>query len=284
MKKLMAFVMVTAAMSLVSCDLNVPQPQVTPTFQLSATPEPPTATATFTASATVTTISIAQIQLESPTATFTAGIPTETPTATPTLGPYEHVIQEGETLGYIVQLYGYRELSIYDEIVVLNGMTSPDNLPPPGTTLLIPRQTATPIPEGIESTVSARATFNVNPDTGLPNYPLGCHEVREGETMVGIALDYNMTLEQLAIVNPDISFGDFDEPAGAAAAPSDCRQSMCQRLPAHRHANLVSDTFWFRRRPPPRPPTLRPSSPILPKARWCLGFVAAGWWVSVGVL
>jgi hypothetical protein len=216
MKKFASIMLLITSMTVVSCDFNTPQQEVTPTFQLTSTPVTPTATLTFTPSATVTTISIGQIQLESPTATFTAGIPTETPTATATLGPYEYTIQPGDELIPIVRQFGYRTIDILDEVVALNGMVSADLLPPPGTVLLIPRQTATPIPEGVDLTSQARSTIGVNPESGLPNYPLGCHTVQEGERMVGIALDYNMTLEQLSVVNPDISFFgcDFDEPAG----------------------------------------------------------------------
>ncbi|NWF70698.1 MAG: LysM peptidoglycan-binding domain-containing protein [Chloroflexi bacterium] len=215
MRKTMTLTALLLAALLAACDLNAPQQDVTPTFQLTSTATLPPSSPTLTATATATTRIVAQAQLESPTATLPPGTPTETPTPTPTPGPYEHVIQQGETLGFIVQIYGYRDLNIYDEIVALNSMTSPDILPPPGTVLLIPRQTITPTPVGMGATSEARATMGVNVE-GLPDYPVGCHTVTEGETMVDIALQYRMTLEQLSMVNPDISFSgcDFDEPSG----------------------------------------------------------------------
>jgi LysM repeat protein len=217
-----------AALAFVGCTLSTPQQEVTPTFPVTFTSTPPTSTATLTPSLTPTALEIAQVQLESPTATYTAGSPTETPTPTPTLGPYEYTIQPGDQLIAIVRDFGYRTLDILDDVVALNDMVSADILPPPGTVLLIPRQTATPVPLGVEQTVQARATIGVNAE-GLPDYPVDCHTVRAGETMIGIALDYNMTLEQLDILNPDIPFFgcDFDEVGGGPGCNPPIVENQC---------------------------------------------------------
>ena len=84
----------------------------------------------------------------SPTSSLTpagpVGTPTPIPTATP-LPPFEHLVLPGEGLIDIVQLYGYRTIDIFDAIIALNGLASPDDVQV-GQVLLIPRQTATPGP------------------------------------------------------------------------------------------------------------------------------------------
>src|SRR5688572_10544789 len=54
--------------------------------------------------------------------TPTIGPPTETPTlaATPTLTPYEYVVQTGDTLFFIIQLFGYRDTAVVPELIALN--------------------------------------------------------------------------------------------------------------------------------------------------------------------
>jgi LCP family protein required for cell wall assembly len=69
--------------------------------------------------------------------------------AAPVLTPavIEHRIQPGETLAYIIQLYGYTDLSVIDEVVALNPtMTSPDRLPDVGSVILIPLPSPVPTP------------------------------------------------------------------------------------------------------------------------------------------
>jgi hypothetical protein len=285
MKKFASIVMVTAVMTLVSCDFNTPQQEVTPTFQLSATPDTPTATLTLTPSATVTTISIAQIQLESPTATFTAGIPTETATPSPTLGPYEHVIEPDDTLYYIIQLYGYDTLDVVNEVVALNDMVSADILPPPGTTLLIPRQTATPIPTGADLTQTFQASIGVGTNN-LPNYPIGCHEVQEGERMVGIALDYNMTLEQLSVINPDISFFgcDFDEPSGGPGCGPVIVVNQCVNVFLSTVTPTLSPTPSGSETPTSTPTYVAPIANSPSEGALVPAGLLRIMWVSVGVL
>lgn len=90
-----------------------------------------------------------------------AGPPTETPTPsqTPTLEPYVYTVQAGETLLFIIQQFGYRDLSVVPEILLLNGMASADDIYA-GQHLLIPRQTPTPGP-----------TSTPAPDTATPGTP-----------------------------------------------------------------------------------------------------------------
>ncbi|HEC23024.1 MAG TPA: LysM peptidoglycan-binding domain-containing protein [Chloroflexi bacterium] len=148
-----------------------------------------------------------------------AGPPTETPTPapTPTLEPYEHVVQSGETLYYIIQLYGYRDLNVVPEVLLLNGMANENDLIA-GQTLLIPRQTPTPgptpspTPTGGPESVATQAA---GADETTPDYS-GCdpenrcvspdgqywvHIVRPGDTIAGIAFAYTARISSIKNAN-----------------------------------------------------------------------------------
>ncbi len=76
-----------------------------------------------------------------------AGPPTNPPTIAPTatLQPYEWTVQAGETLGFIIQQFGYRDFSVIPGILALNNLPN-ENAITEGQILLIPRQTPTPGP------------------------------------------------------------------------------------------------------------------------------------------
>jgi LysM repeat protein len=161
--------------------------------------------------------------VETATNTPTSGPPTDLPTVTATLGPYEHVMQQGETLGFIIQQYGYRDFNVIDEVVRINeNITNPDSLPGAGAIILIPRQTATPTPEDFTPPPDVAQVLGVgiaptSPATGLNiDAPIIQHIVVEGQTIVDIAVNYNTTLEVLAMLNPDINFSgcNFSIPSG----------------------------------------------------------------------
>jgi hypothetical protein len=186
------------------------------------------------AEATITpTLSPTPSQAVTPTV---AGPPTETlpPSLTPTLAPYEHPVQSGETLIAIIQFYGYRDLAIIPAIIALNGMSSENDLTA-GETLLIPRQTPTvgptfTITPTLDPLVSPTATNTPGP-TRDPNATVGAdectpenrcqssdgqywiHIVREGENVALIALLYDSYLPKLKAdnglvgENPVISVG-----------------------------------------------------------------------------
>lgn len=145
--------------------------------------------------------------------------PTETPSPapTPTLEPYQHVVQSGETLFFIIQLYGYRDLSVVPDIVLLNGMSSQDQPLVAGYTLLIPRQTPTPGPT-TASTEQAAVIVPVDTlDPGAPTQDVsGCnlenrcispdgaywiHIVQEGETLAGLAFQYDTRINDIQVAN-----------------------------------------------------------------------------------
>lgn len=153
--------------------------------------------------------------------------PDEEAAPLPTLEPYEYTVQPGETLLFIIQLFGYRDTSIIPEVLVLNGLPNENSLQE-GQTLLIPRQTPTPgpsltptlevtetpTPEGLEETAIALATEGILPtETPIPpscSFNSRCvttdgqyyrHIVSEGETAAGIVFQYNTRYDDFVSVN-----------------------------------------------------------------------------------
>jgi hypothetical protein len=161
-KIIILFVSALLLAGLSACNFsNAPQGGATPTVQAVPATNTPDVTLTATSAPTLT---LDLPQVESPTPTETPAPPTITPTATDTPGPYEHTIETGQTLGYIVQQYGYTDLSIgpgsiIAEVVAMNdNIPSADILPGAGSVILIPRQTATPTPASSEAAAVVQAT------------------------------------------------------------------------------------------------------------------------------
>jgi LysM repeat protein len=136
--------------------------------------------------------------------------PTEAATAgpTPTLEPYQYTIQKNDTLGGIVQVFGYRDIGIYPEIVRLNNLPSADILPPPGSILLIPRQTPTEGPSATPTLEGATAgpTIDVHgcsPQNRCvsPDGRYWIHEVVSGDTILAIAFAYDSRRDQILLAN-----------------------------------------------------------------------------------
>lgn len=146
---------------------------------------------------------------------------------TATLTPYEYVVQPGETLLFIIQLFGYRDTAIIPQVLVLNGLPNENSLRE-GQTLLIPRQTPTPgpsatptleititpTPEGLEETAIALATQGILPtETPIPpscTFASRCitddgqyyrHIVSAGETAAGIVFQYNTRYDDFISAN-----------------------------------------------------------------------------------
>jgi LysM repeat protein len=171
------------------------------------------------------------------------GPPTDTPTpaATATLEPYQYTVQAGDTLYYIIQLFGYRELVVVPEILSLNDMANEADLYA-GQILLIPRQTPTPGPtstlhpttlpqttevagggEGEEMvTLPAPAAPGASGDYSgcgpdnrcvSPDGQYWIHEIVEGDTVAGLAWAYYSRVDAILQANdldpdPILSIGD----------------------------------------------------------------------------
>lgn len=217
--------------------------------------------------------------------------PSETPVPTETPGPYEHTIRQNETLGYIIQLYGYRDFSVIPEVVALNpNVPNADTLPGAGSVILIPRQTATPTPEATETSEALSAFFpnpNIAPtnETGLNTYTeIIPYTVLEGDTIVGIAANWATTLEVLARLNPDIGFFgcNFEIPSGGPNCNPSLRIGQTVNVPAPTPTPTLSPTPSGSETPTPtatyHPPVVisPPQDAVVPPGLLYLEWVSAG--------
>ncbi len=213
--------MLTVAL-LTGCEL-AQIPQATPTVEVPVS-DTPTAAPSPSPSPTVTLSPLPQVEN---TATEVPGTPTETPTETFTPNPYAtYIIQEQDTLLYIIQQppFFYRTLNdaMVEEILRLNpNMRSINRLPGPGNSIILPLPTATTTPEGFALTASAQPNFQ---QFSLGNAVIVQVQVKEGDTIVGIAQSNSTTLPIVATLNPQLGFFgcDFTNPSGGP----DCNVSL----------------------------------------------------------
>lgn len=222
----------TVLFVLSACNIGNPAATMTATIEqeeiASALP-PLAATATPPPTATVTPMPM--LAIATATATDTAVPPTPTSIATATSAFFEYVVQEDDTLFYIIQLpqhgFGY-DSAVAATVVALNDNISHiDLLPPSGNTIFIPRPTASATAVGARATEEILATIGVNQDSGAllqSGSSVGCYEVEEGDSIVAIAERYSTTLEVLSQLNEEIPFFGcaFTEPSGGP----DCRPNI----------------------------------------------------------
>lgn len=270
---------------------NAPQGGATPTVQAVPATNTPEVTLTVTSAPTLT---LDLPQVESPTPTETPAPPTITPTATDTPGPYGHTIKSGETLGYIIGTYGYTDLStgpgsIIAEVVAMNdNIPSADILPGEGSVILIPRQTATPTPASSEAAVVAQATNAA----AVPNVQFSDnttyneYTVQEGDTIISIAGEYNLTLEQIAVLNPDLNvFGcNFEIPSGGPDCNIPLQVGQVIKYPAPTPTPTLSPTPSGNETPTPTPTYSAPILVYPPQGAVAEPGIFTVQWVGVGVL
>lgn len=274
------------ALILAGCNFT-PAPQTTPSVEpivVSATPQP---TMTLTPDVTMTL----PPQIETSTPTPILPPPSITPTASETPGPYEHILQQDETLGYIVQLYGYTDLSISPgsiifQIVQLNGLLNADTLPGAGSVILIPRQTSTPTP--INASTAAVATESaLTPNVQLPdNSGINQYVVQSGDTFVGIAQEYNTTIASLAVLNPDVPVFscNFEIPSGGPNCNPPLQIGQVLNVPAPTPTPTLSPTPSGSETPTPTPTYAPPMLIYPPNGASAPPGVFDLQWVSIGIL
>ena len=216
--------------------------------------------------------------------------PTAAPS--PTRAPWQHVIRDGETLGYIIQQYGYRSFDVIEEIVRLNeNIASANLLPGEGSVILIPRPSATPVPADFTPLPVPPALVEgiapTSPATGL-NYTTAIddHVVVAGQSVVDIVVQHNTTLEIVSILNPEITFAGCD--FGVASGGPNCNPFLSVgqtvRVPAPTPTPTLSPTFSGAETATPTPTWMPPrvisppQNAILPATTFRLQ------WLSVGVL
>lgn len=282
---------------LAACNLNAPN--VTPTAAILLTDTPtqatlPSPTPSLTPLATPTeTVVEVPVQVASPLPTRAPDSVGPTLDVPPTMTdePYYHyTIGEGETLGYILRLqpWGYPPFdpAIIQAVVNLNdNLVNPDFLPPPGSEILIPKRTPTPIPVGIELTETVAALREVDSDGFVPGQQFGCYEVQEGDTLVGVMELYDTTLEILSQQNPNLNWSGcvFTNPSGGPSCSPNISVGQCIDVPLPTSTPVPSATPSGNETATPTP-TYQPARAFFPPQ----GALASGrvelQWVSVGIL
>ncbi|MEZ4667047.1 MAG: LysM domain-containing protein [Anaerolineae bacterium] len=280
--------------ALISCSGNAPEAGVTLTMQALQ----PTATlvATSTLAPSDTTVSVTQatqVLVVSPTSSNTAAPPSDTPLPSETPGPFEYIIQPSDTLGFIIQQFGYTDFStatgsIIDQIVRLNeSIVNADILPAPGTVILIPRQTATPTPQNAETAVVIEATgtavTSYLPDAGN----IAEYVVQPDDTIVGIAQIYNTTLAVLFSLNTDLQ-GIFtcnpDIPSGGPGCNVTLSVGQVLKVPAPTPTPTLSPTPSGNETATPTPTRGAPMLLYPPEGANAQPGTFNLQWVSIGIL
>lgn len=268
------------------CQLGAPEGGPTPTVGDPVTETPdviPTPSVTSTQAAP--TLPIIP-QLESPTPTYTPGPPTETFTPSPTPGPFEYVIQQNDTLIYILRQFGYTELNVINDVLALNPLlTSADRLPPPGSTILIPRPSPTVTPEGYDLT-QALLPPQVVIASVAENAQIVEVAVREGETILGVAEQNSTTLVVLATLNPQLGFFgcDFRNPSGGPDCNVPLQVGELVNVPALTPTPTLSPTFSGNETATPTPTYPPPAMVFPPQNASASARTFLLQWVSVGIL
>ncbi len=308
MKTLIRLLFVGISLSIVLTACNFNTPDRTPTAEGiveepinplpdAETPEQtPTITATLSPTPSLTPVALVQLVSETPTST--PGTPTATFTPEPTEGPWEYVVQSGETMGFILRQapHNYDIFSnpaILDAVLALNGLSSANNVFA-GQTLLIPRPTPTPIPQGIELTQAVIEAQGGDPSLGLGNSVIapgtlfGCHEVVDGQTIIEIISLYPpLTFESICQLNTDnISCFrcDFEQPGGGPGCSVFLSVGQCVTVPLPTLTPTLSPTPNGNETPTATPTYRAPPLTSPPDG----GLAPAGLielqWVSVGQL
>lgn len=267
---------------LAACELS-PAPQATPTAETIATPSATVFSPTDTL-APMPTVATAQIATEPPSPT---ALPTETLTPSPTFNPYATwVIRQDDTLLYIIQQppFNYRTDLVIAEILRINpNLLSPNQLPPPGSSLLIPLPTPTATPIDFELTAASQ------PNAAQSVAGVGMvmqAEILEGITILGIAAQFNTNLPILATLNPQLFFlnCDFNNPSGGPDCNVPLRVGDSVNVPAPTPTLTLSPTFSGLETATPTPTYGAPALVFPPSDATAPGRTFPFQWVSVGIL
>ena len=224
------------------CNISGPDTRPTATDEVEviatvASSPAPTGTATAVEATPVATRRVVEVATVLPS--DTPAPPSPAVTATSTSLYIEYFVQEGETLFYIIQLpehgYGY-EPNVAATVVALNDNISNADGLRPGQTILIPRPTLTPTPVNAEATQALLESIGVDNSSGAElqaGSSVGCHDVVANDSMVGIAVQYNTTLEILSDLNRNLNWSgcNFTQPSGGPDCGPALGIGQCIRVP-----------------------------------------------------
>lgn len=234
------FLMLLIAAVASACNINAPDTKFTPTLErelLVTVTRQSIATATVKPPEVPTAEPTLRIAMATDTATPIPATATVTPTPTSTY--FEYVVQQNDSMFYVIQLpqhgYGY-EPQLAETVVALNDNIIDMNVLPVGSTILIPRPTLTATAVGASATQSTLATIGVDDSSGaiLPSgAAVGCYEVESGDSIVAIAERYNTTLEVLSQLNQAVSWAGcaFTEPSGGPDCKPNIQIGQCVYVP-----------------------------------------------------
>lgn len=281
-----ALVLILLSAVLTACNFNPDPP--TPTVEALVTPSPsPTLEISLTPSQTATTApTVAAIRLSSATPSHTPENATETPTPMPTEGPYVVRVQPGDFLFNIITRFGYNDGRVIPAILTLNPNIPNEDSLPVGQDILIPRMTQTPTPPNYEATVAIMATLGIPLPDQLPeNTVRECHTVREGESVIDIAAEFNTTLEIISRLNPEISFlgCDFNNRSGGPECRPNIQTGQCVTVPMPTPTMTLSPTPSGSETATPTP-TYNPPIIINPPNGAIVSGSVLLQWVSAGLL
>ncbi len=288
------FVAVIAISGLTAC--NFTNTDATPTsdapIEEPINPLPERTEVTDTPAPTIATLAPSPspqtiIQIASGTPTPTAGLPTETTTPQATEGPWEYVVQPGDSLNNIIARppFNYRNFNVIDDIVALNNLRNSESITA-GQTILIPRPTPTPVPVGVELTAAACIALGLDSECRVIGVQTGPYTVREGESAVSIADQYGVTLENLRDLNPDINwFGcNFEIPSGGDTCAPILSIGQNVNVPLPTTTPTLSPTPSGSETPTPTPTYPAPRLAYPPEGGLAPGGIIDLEWVSVGIL
>jgi hypothetical protein len=256
------FFLIVIVLTTARCNLVTPLPTPTAELLASETPSPsPSPNATLTATI-MPTIAITTPVVITEDATQVNTVPT-LPVAEPTEGPYRYIIQPNDTLGFILQLqpWGYPPFDpgVIAAVVRLNNLPNENILPPPGSELLIPRRTATPIPVGADATATSDASLGTGQRIGNVTLPqgavAGCYTVVEGDSLISIADRFNTTLETLSQLNQNLNWTGcrFSEYSGGPNCRPFISVGQCVNVPLPTPTAVPSPTPSGRETATPTP-------------------------------
>lgn len=278
-----------------ACNINLPEPIITPTIEVLISETPtiePSLTPTPSPSPTTGPEVPVLIATPIPVSTEAVGVVDSIPTETP--GPWTYTIQEGDTMGIIMQREPWRypafDPAVINAIIAINtNIVNADILPPIGSEILIPQRTPTPIPEGIELTRAVDQQLGVQRFGSVvlaEGATTGCHDVLENETIVGIADLYDTTLEVISQFNQTLNWAgcDFTQYSGGPGCGPFISIGQCVVVPLPTPTVAPTSTPSGQETPTPTPtyPAANAVSPaegaIAPAGVFPLQ------WVSVGIL
>ena len=205
-----------------------------------------------------------------PTATFTPSpVPTAVPSDTPTPAPCLRTVASGDSLISIIIACGYQTLDIMPTVMALNGIADEAfiragqeiRVPPPSPTR-DPLATAAPtaLPQSDSAAADGALTLLAFDPfaptltaTLLPG--LMWHTVRQGDTMIAIAVRYETDAKSLSDLNPEVPFPlcDFSSPYGGPECTVQLSENQLLRVPAPTPTQTPISTLSGSETPTPSP-------------------------------